>query len=157
MAGKPSTYLWAGRKRAGNWKSGVRRLPCSPPLLEPHSCREYSSLSSNLEVSRVSILRPGAAGLVDRRQCQQEPVPSSGQCKQELRLRNENAAGSFLPGSSVISGKAKVKVKLNGLVVLPPACPAQPGLAKTSGSPKALASGERIPGSVSLWESRYFS
>lgn len=84
-------------------------------------------------------------------------MPSSGQCKQELRLRNENAAGSFLPGSSVISGKAKVKVKLNGLVVLPPACPAQPGLAKTSGSPKALASGERIPGSVSLWESRYFS
>ena len=69
----------------------------------------------------------------------------------------KDAAGSFLPGSSVISGKAKVKVKLNGLVVLPPACPAQPGLAKTSGSPRALAIGERIPGSISLCESRYFS
>ena len=41
----------------------------------------------------------------------------------------KDAAGSFLPGSSVISGKAKVKVKLNRLVVPPPACPAQPGLA----------------------------
>lgn len=43
----------------------------SSPHPEPHSCREYSSLSSDLEVSRVSILRPGGCGA-----CRQEAVPS---------------------------------------------------------------------------------
>jgi len=63
MAVKSSTYLWRGEKKVGSRRSEVRRPPHSLPHLGPYSCREYSSSSSNLEVSRAAILRPEAGQL----------------------------------------------------------------------------------------------
>lgn len=104
--------------------------PHSPPRLWPHSCREYSSSSSNLGVPRTSILRPRArqqaavltervsvGGSASRVQCQLWPV----QTATEAKGMKDAAGQSFLLGSSVISGKAKMKVKLDSDLVLGPA------------------------------------
>lgn len=152
MAASPA-HTCGQEERGQKQNQGLGKgLPQPLPTPEPHSC-EYSSLSSDL---RSPGIHPEARGCRACRQggsASREPVPSGGQCKQELRLRNERCSWQLSSCSSVISGKAKVKVKLKWAVVLPPACPAQPGLADFW-QPRAALAGRETPGPVSLWESR---